>query len=153
MNAWEFIKRMPEMNVIESTWAFKIKLYPDVLMKKLKTHFCTRGVVQIKGMYFFETHAPVMQCTTVCLVLILEDFLGLKSNQCDVMVAFLNTDFYEGKGIFVRRSCGYKQDGRVFMLKRTLYGLRQSSWPVENIWLKNWRFVERINQNWMNWNN
>ena len=38
--AWNKIKRIPEMNVLESTWAFKIKRYPEGSMRKLKARFC-----------------------------------------------------------------------------------------------------------------
>ena len=53
------------MNVIDSTWAFKLKRYHDGLIKKFKARFCARGDQQIKGIDFFETYAPVVQWTTV----------------------------------------------------------------------------------------
>jgi hypothetical protein len=36
MNAWEIIDRTNDMNVIQSTWAFKIKRFPDGHIKKFK---------------------------------------------------------------------------------------------------------------------
>ncbi len=38
----------------------------------------------VGGIDFFEAHALVFQWTTVCLMLILENLLGLKSKQADV---------------------------------------------------------------------
>jgi len=66
-------------NVIKSTWAFKCKQYPDGLVKNFKAHFCARGDMQLEGIDFFETYAPVVQWTTIRLMFILEVLLGLKS--------------------------------------------------------------------------
>ena len=37
IGTWEQVKRTPGMNVIQSTWAFKIKRFPDGLLWKLKS--------------------------------------------------------------------------------------------------------------------
>ena len=71
MGAWEIVDQTDGMHVIDSTWAFKLKRYPDGLIKKFKARFCARGDQQIEGIDFFETYAPVVQWTTVRLMLIL----------------------------------------------------------------------------------
>jgi hypothetical protein len=43
MNAWTVVEREDDMNVIDSTWAFKLKRYPDGMIKKFKARFCARG--------------------------------------------------------------------------------------------------------------
>ena len=126
MEAWEVVKRTIEMNVIPSTWAFKCKRFPDGLIKKFKARFCARGDMQIEGVDFFETYAPVVQWTTIRLMLILEVLLGLKSKQGDVTAAFLHADFEEGEEVFVEMPRGFRQDGKVLKLRKTLYGCRQS---------------------------
>ena len=67
LNAWEVVKYDPSSmpNVIQSTWAFKCKLYPDGLVKKFKARFCARGDMQLEGIDFFKTYAPVAQWTTI----------------------------------------------------------------------------------------
>ena len=40
MGAWEVVDETADMNVLESTWAFKIKRFPDGLIKKFKARFC-----------------------------------------------------------------------------------------------------------------
>ncbi len=57
--------------------------------------------MQLEGINFFETYAPVVQWTTVCLMLILEVLLGLNSKQGDVNAAFLHADLEEGVNVFV----------------------------------------------------
>ncbi|KAL7465925.1 hypothetical protein ACHAXS_006230 [Conticribra weissflogii] len=127
MDAWEVVDQQPDMNVIDSTWAFKLKRFPDGLIKKFKARFCARGDQQIEGVDFFETYAPVVQWTTVRLMLILEVLLGLKSKQGDVTAAFLHADIPEdGEKVYVKMPLGFEKSGKVLRLKKTLYGLRQS---------------------------
>lgn len=126
MGAWEVTDRTEDMNVIDSTWAFKLKRFPDGLIKKFKGRFCARGDQQIEGVDFFETYAPVVQWTTVRLLLILEVLLGLKSKQGDVTAAFLHADLSEDEEVYVEMPRGFKKPGKVLKLKKTLYGLRQS---------------------------
>ena len=132
IDAWSVIDRTSEHeNVISSTWAFKVKQYPDGLIKKFKARFCARGDQQLAGIDFFETYAPVVQWTTIRLMFILEILLGLKSKQGDVLCAFLHADLEPGENVFVEMPLGFSQyskngNRKILQLKKTLYGLRQS---------------------------
>jgi hypothetical protein len=88
IDAWEVVDCVDDMNVINSTWAFKCKRYPDGLIKKFKARFCARGVQQLEGIDFFEIYAPVVQWTTIRLMFVLEVLLGLKLLQGNVPVLF-----------------------------------------------------------------
>ena len=139
MDAWDVVKREPWMNVLPSTWAFKCKRYPDGSVRKLKSRFCVRGDRQIEGVDFFETFAPVVNWTTVRLMLILSLVLGLLTHQVDYTAAFthapidkdpdwdkLSSEEQERGGIYVDMPRGFAEPGKVLKLKRSLYGLRQS---------------------------
>ncbi len=67
-DCWDCVKRTSDMNVLPSTWAFKIKRYPDGCVKKFKARFCARGDRQKEGINYFETWAPVVQWSTVRLL-------------------------------------------------------------------------------------
>ena len=60
MEAWEVVDKTPDMNVIQSIWAFRLKRFPDGMVKKFKARFCARGDQQLEGVDFFETYAPVV---------------------------------------------------------------------------------------------
>ena len=126
MDAWEVVDRPENANVIASIWAFKIKRFPDGLIKKFKARFCARGDQQLEGIDFFETYAPVVQWTTVRLLLILEVLLKLTSKQGDVTAAFLHGTLDEKEKVYVEMPTGFRQNGKVLKLKKSLYGLRQS---------------------------
>ncbi len=88
------------MKVINSTWAFTCKQYPDGLTEKSKAKFCACSNQQHFGIDFFETYALVVQWTAIHLMFVLEILLGLKSMQEDVTCAFLHANLKEGrKGI------------------------------------------------------
>ena len=88
MEAWGVVERQNDINVIRSTWAIKLKRYPDGLIKKFRAHLCAQGDMQLKGINFFETYDPVVQWTIIRLMLILEVLLGLKSKQVNVTAVF-----------------------------------------------------------------
>ena len=52
------------MNFIILTWTFKLNKHPDGIIKKFKSISCARGDIQLEGIYFFETYAPVVQWNT-----------------------------------------------------------------------------------------
>jgi hypothetical protein len=54
-DCWDYIPQTPTMKVLPSTWAFKIKCYPNGRVKKFKAQFCTRGDRQTEGVDYFET--------------------------------------------------------------------------------------------------
>ncbi|KAL7479908.1 hypothetical protein ACHAW6_005627 [Cyclotella cf. meneghiniana] len=129
MDAWEVVDRDDNnTNVINSIWTFKLKRYPDGMVKKFKAHFCVHGNQQLEGIDFLETYAPVVQWTSVHLMLILEVLLHLKSKQGDVTVAFLHTNLdWEKEKVYVEMPLGFCQNGKVLKLQKTLYGLCQST--------------------------
>ena len=90
MDSWEVVDHTNDKNVLALIWAFKIKQFPGGLMKKFKATICAHRDQQLEGIDFFETYAPVVQWTTVWLLLILEVLLKLKSKQSDVTAAFLH---------------------------------------------------------------
>ncbi len=107
IDAWELVDREDDMNVINSTWAFMCKRYPDGLIKKFKARFCASGDQQLEGIDFFETYARVLQWTTIHLMFVLEVLLGLKSLQGDVTCAFLHADLKENKKVYVDMPMGF----------------------------------------------
>ena len=106
-NCWDYVKRTPDMNVLPSTWAFKLKRYPDGRVKKFKARFCARGDRQKEGVDYFETWAPVVQWSTVRIVMILAIKLNLISVQCDITTAFVHGRVPPSETIYVHQPRGF----------------------------------------------
>ena len=79
MDAWKIVGKSDDMNIVYLIWTFKLKQFPNVLIKKFKALLCDRGDQQLEGVDFFETYASVVQWNTVRMILILEIQLKLKS--------------------------------------------------------------------------
>ena len=113
------------MNILESTWAFKIKRFPDGTLRKLKARFCVRGYQQIEGVDYFETYAPVVSWLTVQLIFVIALVLNLQSVQVDYTAAFVQAPLEDD--VYVDMPRDFRETNQVYKLKRYLYGLKQAA--------------------------
>ena len=126
MKVYELVPRSSVINntILDTTWAFKRKRYPDGSIRKLKARLCVRGDQQVEGVDYFQTYAPVVQWSTVRTLLVLSVTIGLKSKQVDYTNAFVQAD--TDTDVSVEMPPMHTKDGFVWKLKKSLYGLRQS---------------------------
>lgn len=106
--------------VIKCTWAFKRKHFPDGSLKKHKARLCVRGDLQTEGVDYFDTYSPVVQWSTIRLLLIMSCILNLETKQVDFTLAFVHTKAEPGS--FIEMPKGFELEGYVLELKRNLYG-------------------------------
>ena len=120
---------LPEgANVVPGTWVFKVKRYPDGRFRKFKARLCVRGDMQMEGIDFFKTYAPVVSWLTVRLCLVLSAILDLHTIQADYSNAFAQAFLEEQICLKLPRGCSGKYgDKTVLKLQRSLYGLRQAA--------------------------
>ena len=124
MNAFTAVPRQKAIDenkpIIDSIWAFKRKRFPDGAVKKLKARFCVRGDIQKESVDYFDTYSPVVQWTTVRLLLIASIVLNLETKQVDFTLAFVQAKAEPGTYIEMPTMFGVK--GYVLELHRNLYG-------------------------------
>ena len=99
------------MDVLDSTWAFKIKRYPDGTLRKLKARFCVRGFQQIEGVDYFETYAPVVSWMTVRLIFAIALIHNLESIRVDYTATFVQAPLKDA--VYIEMPCGYKEENKV----------------------------------------
>ena len=109
MNTWILVDREPHMKVLKGTWAFKLKRTPDGVAYRHRSRFCVRGDQQEYGVNYFETFAPVVQWSTIRLLLILILTNRWKTRVIDYTNAFpqanIDTDiFAETPALFGSKS-------------------------------------------------
>jgi hypothetical protein len=137
---WLLVPRTPEMNVLPSTWAFKIKRFPDGSVKKFKARFCACGDKQLEGVDYFETWAPVVQWSTIRIIMIVAAKLCWCTAQCDITAAFNHAYLPSTEQVYVEQPRGFhKKSNHVLRLNRSLYGLKQAprhffSYLSERLW-------------------
>jgi hypothetical protein len=69
--------------ILKGTWAFKLKRLPDGTPLKYKARYCCRGDMQTEGVDYFDTYAPVVQWSTIRLILTLALKHGWSTRQVD----------------------------------------------------------------------
>jgi hypothetical protein len=145
--AWEVVDREEWMKILPSTWAFKCKRFPDGRVRKFKARFCARGDRQVEGVDFFDTFAPVVNWTSVRLLLILSVILELSTKQVDYTAAFVHapidrdpnwksmtTEERERSGVYLHMPRGFYQPGKtqaLFMWFKTKSAELLSIFKVE----------------------
>ena len=116
--------------VLPSTWAFRIKRFPDGRHRKFKARFCVRGDRQVEGVDYSEKYSPVVGWSTVRMLLCLSLSQGLKTRQVDFSNAFVQAELKRDEFIYIDVPKGFETDSdegtMVLKLKRSLYGLVQA---------------------------
>ena len=112
--------------ILKGTWVFKLKRYPDGTPMKFKARYCVRGDLQREGIDYFETYAPVVQWSTVRLVLTLILANSWVTKQVDYTNAFAQAVLNEE--VYIETPRGFqRKDGKdVLKLNNSLYGLKQA---------------------------
>eukprot|EP00957_Ditylum_brightwellii_P119004 9076415-Ditylum_brightwellii.AAC.1 len=65
MESWIIVRCTDDMNILGSTWAFKVKRFPNGTINKLKAWLCAQSDRQIDRVDVFDTYAPVVSFSTV----------------------------------------------------------------------------------------
>ena len=114
----------------------KCKRYPSGEVRKLKARFRARGDRQIEGVDYFDTFAPVVNWTTVQIMLIVSVILDLATKQVDYTAAFVHAPIdlppnhnqtseleKQQAGLYTEMPRGFMQQSKILKLKKSLYGL------------------------------
>uniref|UniRef100_A0A2N9EKJ9 CCHC-type domain-containing protein n=1 Tax=Fagus sylvatica TaxID=28930 RepID=A0A2N9EKJ9_FAGSY len=104
------------------------KYKADGSLDKYKARLVAKGFTQQPGVDFVDTYSPVAKFASVRIIMVVAARLDLELHQLDVKTAFLNGDLKEE--IYMDQPDGFQikgQEGKVCRLKKSLYGLKQSS--------------------------
>jgi hypothetical protein len=114
---------------VGSRWVFKTKRGAHGEITRYKARFVAKGFSQVPGTDFKQTFAPVVQMSTLRVVMALAVQHGWELEQLDVPNAFCHSPVNEE--VYVRAPEGFVRcDGAgrpmVLRLHRSLYGLKQA---------------------------
>ena len=131
MNTWTIVPRAEAVangkRIIKSTWAFRQKRTPDGVPTKKKARLCVRGDTMKKDVDYFESYSPVVQWSSVRLMLILSIVHGLDTRQVDYVNAFAQADL--DKEVYLEIPQGFQHQNDlpcVLKLHKSLYGMNDA---------------------------
>jgi Reverse transcriptase (RNA-dependent DNA polymerase) len=125
---WELISLPRGKKVVRCKWVFIMKQSPEGKVERYKAQLVTKGYNQIYGIDHDETFAPVAKMSTARTLISLTVNSKWKLHQLDVKNVFLHGDLLEE--VYMEIPPGFSTNqttSKVYMLKKSLYGLKQSS--------------------------
>lgn len=121
MDVWKLVDLPEGKKPLTCKWVLREKVDG-----RLKARIVARGFDQIRGIDYSETFAPVARHASIRILLCYAASKRLKIRIFDINTAFLNGKLSEQ--IFMMQPEGFDDNsGRVCLLKRSLYGLKQAS--------------------------
>ena len=125
---WELVTKPKDRKVVGSKWVFKRKqgtLGNEA--PRYKARLVAKGFSQKEGVDYNEIFSPVVKHSSIRLLLAFVAHEDLELDQLDVKTAFLHGELDEL--IYMQPPEGFGEgikDGQVCLLKKSLYGLKQS---------------------------
>jgi hypothetical protein len=117
----------PNSKISMSIWSFKQKQYPDGMLNKHKARLCVHSGMRTWGQNYWETHAPVVNWASVCLILDIAKIHGLLSKSIDFVLVFpqaaLEVHVYVELPVGFDTPNGQNSKFYVLKLNKSLYGL------------------------------
>ena len=105
---------------------FKIKRHPDGSIQHYESRLAAKGYAQHQGIDYDGKFSPVARFETVRILLSLSSKLSWPIYHFDVKFAFLNGELEEEVKVSQPKGFGFSgNEGKVYKLKKDLYGLKQ----------------------------
>ncbi|KAF0724104.1 hypothetical protein Ae201684_017155 [Aphanomyces euteiches] len=126
-NVWEIVPLPAGRKALKCKWVWKAKYHADGSIECFKARLCLKGYLQIAGVDFTDTYAPVLRLDSLRLLCALIATLDLETAQLDIKTAFLNGDLDED--IYMDQPERYQVEGKTNMvckLNKSIYGLKQA---------------------------
>jgi hypothetical protein len=129
---WSLVERNPGVKTIDSKWIFKLMRNPEGDVYRYKAQLCTRGFLQLRGVDYNETFAPVVRYDSIRVLLALVAAEHLELAQFDIQTAFLHGQLEEEiymevpEGLSDEKQSKSARKSAVCKLNKSLYGLKQA---------------------------
>ena len=125
---WDLTEFPTGRKPIGCKWVLRKKYKADESLDKYKARLVAKGFTQQPSVDYVDTYSPVVKFASVRIIMVVVTRLDLELYQLDVKTAFLNGDLKEE--IYMDQPDVFQikgQEGKVCRMKKSLYGLKQSS--------------------------
>jgi hypothetical protein len=122
---WEVVPKPTNRKIVDCKWVYKVKTDANGNLERYKARLVARGFTQVPGQDFDEIFSPVVRFDSMRLLLAISASKRWKPRQLDVKTAFLYGILKEE--VYMQLPEGSREDGKCALLKRCIYGVKQSS--------------------------
>ncbi|MCO5572916.1 hypothetical protein L7F22_026677 [Adiantum nelumboides] len=132
-HTWSLVPLPHGCQPISCKWVLRRKLHPDGRVARYKARLVARGFSQIPGLDYSETFSPILQMSSLRLLLAIATLFDLELYHLDVQTAFLRGELPEE--LYMQQPPHYESSAHpcyVCQLHRSIYGLIQSP----RLWFK-----------------
>lgn len=126
---WKLTAPPPNANIVGSKWVFHAKKDANGNVVQYKARLVTQGFSQVPGIDYFDTFALIAQLASIRTVLAVTAAEDYEIHQIDIKGAYLNGVLTPEECIYMCQLPRYsasEANGKVCLLKKTIYGLKQS---------------------------
>ena len=124
---WDFMLLPTGNKAIGCSWVFVVKFNPYESIARLKARLVSKGYAQTYRVDYSDTFSPVAKLTFIRLFIFLAASYDWDLHQLDIINAFLHGDLQEE--VYMKqppRFVAQGEIGKVYRLRKSLYGLKQS---------------------------
>lgn len=125
---WELVALPVGRKAVGCKWVFKIKYGLNSQIIRYKARLVAQGYTQKFGEDYNEVFAPVVKQTVFRCFLAMAALKKMEVIHIDIKNAFLNGELVDD--IYMKQPLGFEEEkgsGKVYKLKKSLYGLKQSA--------------------------
>ena len=108
---WELTEAPPNANIVGSKWVFRAKKDAAGNVICYKARLVAQGFLQVPGVDYFDTFAPVAKLAAIRSVLMMAAAKDLELHQIDIKRAYLNEELTRHEVIFMQQPPGYHAPG------------------------------------------
>ena len=125
---WELVECPPGKKPVGCHWIYTVKYKAYGSIERFKVRLVAKGYTQTNGIDYIKTFAPVTNINIIRVLLSLAANLDWPLQQFDMKNAFLHGELSEVVYMDLTPRCmvSEKQCQKVYKLKKSLYGLKQS---------------------------
>jgi hypothetical protein len=122
---WHLVPPQGKVNIIDSTWVYKVKKKADGMIDRYKDGLVAKGFKQRYEIDYEDTSSPIVKAATIRLIMSIVVSNDWSLQQLDVYNAFLHGILEED--VFMRQPPGYEDKRHLeylCKLDKALYGLK-----------------------------
>ena len=104
---WELAEAPVRLNIVSSKWVFRVKKDAAGNVIRYKACLIAQGFLQVPGVNYFDTFAPVAKLAVICSILAMAAAEDLELHQIDIKGAYLNRELTDREVIYMQQPPGY----------------------------------------------